>query len=51
MKCPLCGKEMTKMSKSSSEAEKEELYYCERHGVMNKTVDLKEKADQISKRA
>jgi len=29
------------MSQSSSEAEKEELYYCERHGVMNKTVDLK----------
>jgi hypothetical protein len=27
------------------------LYYCERHGVMNKVVDLKEKVDQISKHA
>jgi len=51
VKCPLCGKEMTKMSQSSSEAVKEELYYCERHGVMNKVIDLKGKVDQISKRA
>ncbi len=28
----------------------ETLYYCERHGVMNKSTDLKEKADQIAKR-
>jgi len=39
------------MSQSSSEAMKEELYYCERHGVMNKMIDLKEKVDQISKHA
>ena len=39
------------MSQSSSEVEKEKLYYCERHGVMNKIVDLREKVDQISKRA
>jgi len=27
------------------------LFYCERHGVMNKPSDLKGKADQIAKRA
>jgi hypothetical protein len=29
----------------------EALFYCEQHGVMNKSTDLKEKADQIAKRA
>ncbi|HKM77529.1 MAG TPA: hypothetical protein VJZ03_00510 [Candidatus Bathyarchaeia archaeon] len=50
MKCPLCGKEMSKMSQST-DVEKEMLYYCERHGVMNKGSDLKDKVDQIAKRA
>ncbi len=27
------------------------LYFCGQHGVMNKSTDLKEKADQIAKRA
>ncbi len=49
VKCPLCGKEMSKMSQSS-DVEKETLYYCERHGVMNKGSDLKDKVDQIAKR-
>ena len=26
------------------------IYFCEKHGVMNKSSDLKEKADQIAKR-
>jgi hypothetical protein len=30
---------------------KEIIYYCEQHGPMNKLTDLKEKADQISKKA
>jgi len=41
---------MSKMSQST-EVEKEMLYYCERHGVMNKSSDLKDKVDQITKRA
>ncbi len=56
MKCPMCGKAMTRMEdprarQSPNElAERaESLYYCERHGVMNKPGDLKEKADQIAK--
>jgi hypothetical protein len=49
---------MTKMSEASASSsstepsrEGEMLYYCERHGVMNKSIDLREKADQISKKA
>jgi len=30
---------------------RETIYYCEQHGPMNKMTDLKEKADQISKKA
>jgi len=30
---------------------KEPIYFCEQHGPMNKMTDLKEKADQISKKA
>jgi hypothetical protein len=26
------------------------LYFCGQHGIMNKSTDLKEKADQIAKR-
>ncbi|HMK82456.1 MAG TPA: hypothetical protein VK503_01940 [Candidatus Bathyarchaeia archaeon] len=38
---------MTKMNqKTKSE---EALFYCERHGVMTKPSNLKEKADQIAK--
>ena len=51
MKCPLCGKDMTKMSESAAEAQgrKDEIYYCDRHGVLNKGSDLKEKADKMTK--
>lgn len=52
MKCPLCGKDMTKMSESAAESHgvKDEIYYCDRHGVLNKSSDLKEKADKMAKR-
>lgn len=30
---------------------KEVIYFCEQHGAMNKLTDLKEKTDQISKKA
>jgi len=30
---------------------KDTIYFCEQHGPMNKLTDLKEKADQISKKA
>ena len=26
------------------------LYYCSKHGVMNKSTDLKEKVDQIAEK-
>lgn len=29
----------------------EALHFCAKHGVMNKSTDLKEKVDQIAKRA
>jgi hypothetical protein len=29
----------------------EPIYFCEQHGPMNKLTDIKEKADQISKKA
>lgn len=57
MRCPLCGRQMTKMAGVLAGPSVEEpltvqepLYYCEKHGVMNKPGDLKEKADQIEKR-
>lgn len=28
----------------------EQVYYCQEHGVMNKSTDLREKVDQIAKR-
>ncbi len=45
---------MTRMNEATAQpsgmaVNHEELYYCERHGVMNKATDLKEKADQIAK--
>jgi hypothetical protein len=58
LKCPLCGKEMTPMSESPAvdsptlpRPKREPLYYCGQHGVMNKSTDLKEKVDQVSKKA
>lgn len=58
MKCPLCAKEMTRMIGTAAElrstessAKPERLYYCEKHGVMNKSTDLKDKVDQIARRA
>ena len=55
MKCPLCGKPMSTINESAprldSDAAKEAIFFCEQHGPMNKISDLKEKADQISKRA
>ena len=45
------------MAAAASESEitetsrQEPVYYCEKHGTMNKSVDLKEKVDQIARRA
>jgi hypothetical protein len=54
MKCPFCAKEMATMvgthgvsSYIDASSRQETLYYCEKHGVMNKSTDLKEKVDQI----
>jgi hypothetical protein len=58
LRCPLCGKDMTPMkergivdSPPSLTKRQEVLYFCGQHGVMNKSTDLKEKTDQIAKRA
>ena len=58
MKCPLCGNGMTQMTESSLNPspteisrKREILFYCEQHGVMNRSTDLKEKADQIAGKA
>lgn len=36
---------------TASSTKQESLYYCEKHGVMNKSTDLKEKVDQIAGKA
>jgi len=36
---------------SESPTTNETLYYCEKHGVMNKPTDLKEKVDQMARKA
>ena len=56
MRCPLCGRQMSTMNENmpkylDASQTREIIYYCEQHGPMNKLSDLKEKADQISKRA
>ena len=57
LKCPFCSKEMTQMIGATSgqwgqsQTRNETLYYCEKHGVMNKSTDLKEKVDQITRKA
>jgi hypothetical protein len=37
-------------SPSEYSGKPETLYYCEKHGVMNKTIDLVERVDQIARR-
>ena len=36
---------------SSPSTRQEVVYVCEQHGVMNKATDLKNKADEIAKKA
>jgi len=57
MQCPLCGNWMTQMTENCLNASATEisrkdeiLFYCEQHGVMNRSTDLKEKADQIARK-
>ncbi len=51
LKCPLCGKDMTAMKEKEGHDSHSTLYYCSKHGTMNKSTDLKEKADQIAEKA
>jgi len=57
LKCPLCGKKMSGMRESAADysaegTDKQELIYvCEQHGAMNKQTDLKDKVDQVAKKA
>jgi hypothetical protein len=36
---------------TESSMSQEPLYHCEKHGVMNKSSDLREKVDQIARKA
>ncbi len=49
MRCPLCGREMTKLAGSQVKRVKELVYYCEKHGLLNKTADVRGKASEIAK--
>jgi hypothetical protein len=40
----------TEYSSADQPRKQETLYYCKEHGVMNKSIDLKEKVDQIAGR-
>jgi hypothetical protein len=40
----------TEYSRADLRSKQETLYYCKEHGVMNKSIDLKEKVDQIAGR-
>jgi hypothetical protein len=39
------------LQSTASSPKQESLYYCEKHGVMNKSTDLKEKVDEIAGKA
>ncbi len=50
MRCPLCGREMTKLAGSHVKRVKELVYYCEKHGLLNKAGDMRGKASEIAKK-
>ncbi len=50
MRCPLCGREMTKLAGSQVKRVKELVYYCEKHGLLNKAADVRGKASEIAKK-
>jgi hypothetical protein len=37
-------------SASENRAKRESIFFCERHGVMNKPADLKEKVEEVERR-
>gem|GEM_PF-2650455 len=41
---------MARLSGSSKRRVNELVYYCEKHGLLNKTADAKVKATEITKR-
>jgi hypothetical protein len=45
------GENGPKLTTDTQPDNRELIYFCERHGVMNKPTDLKDKADQIAKKA
>ena len=50
MRCPLCGREMTKLAGSHVKRVRELVYYCEKHGLLNKAGDMRGKASEIAKK-
>jgi len=40
---------MTRLAGSDAKKVNEIVYYCEKHGILNKTADVKGKASEIAK--
>lgn len=38
MRCPLCGREMTWLKGPEKRRVSELIYYCEKHGILNRTA-------------
>lgn len=58
MKCPLCGRPMTrvdglapKVSESEAKSKRETVFFCERHGVLNKLGSVSDKVSEVERRA
>jgi hypothetical protein len=58
MNCPLCGRPMTrveglapKVSEDEIKGKRETVFFCERHGVLNKAGSVKEKVSEVERRA
>jgi len=49
MQCPLCGREMTTLGQSDQRKVSQPVYYCEKHGVLNRTVDTRDRISEIAK--
>jgi hypothetical protein len=45
------GENSPKLTTDKQPDNHELIYFCEQHGVMNKPTDLKDKVDQIAKKA
>jgi hypothetical protein len=49
MRCPLCGREMTKLGGPDVKKVSQPVYYCDKHGLLNKSLDAKAKTTENAK--